>query len=74
MSGPMSFCGMIRCASQPEPQPQGLRSRYEWPVVPHAWQLMGRLLPEGRQSLQAALAFVLQAVEGVPSQNAVAQS
>jgi epsilon-lactone hydrolase len=45
-----------------------------WPVVPHAWQLMGRLLPEGRQSLQAAMAFVLQAVEGVQSQNAMAQS
>jgi epsilon-lactone hydrolase len=45
-----------------------------WPVVPHAWQLMGRLLPEGRQSLQAAMAFVLQVVEGVQSQNAVAQS
>jgi hypothetical protein len=42
--------------------------------VPHAWQLMGRLLPEARQSLQVAMAFVLQAVEGVQSQNAAAQS
>lgn len=31
-----------------------------WPAVPHAWQLMARLLPEGRQSLQEAIVFVSQ--------------
>ena len=34
-----------------------------WPSVPHAWQLMAQILPEGRQSLQEALHFVLQATE-----------
>lgn len=33
-----------------------------WPVVPHAWQLMAQLLPEGRQSLQGAIRFVSQAM------------
>ena len=29
-----------------------------WPVVPHAWQLMAQILPEGRQSLREAASFV----------------
>ncbi len=33
-----------------------------WPVVPHAWQLMAQLLPEGRQSLQDAIGFVSQSL------------
>jgi len=35
-----------------------------WPSVPHAWQLMAQLLPEGRQSLREAIIFVSQAIEG----------
>ncbi len=34
-----------------------------WPGVPHAWQLMAQVLPEGRQSLQEALCFVMQAIK-----------
>jgi epsilon-lactone hydrolase len=34
-----------------------------WPVVPHAWQFMAGLLPEGRQSLREAIGFVVQAIE-----------
>jgi monoterpene epsilon-lactone hydrolase len=30
-----------------------------WPVVPHVWQIMGRFVPEGRQSLDAAARFLL---------------
>jgi monoterpene epsilon-lactone hydrolase len=30
-----------------------------WPVVPHAWQLAGSLVPEARQSLNEAAAFLL---------------
>ena len=33
-----------------------------WPVVPHAWQLMEAVVPEGRESVQEALAFALRAV------------
>jgi acetyl esterase/lipase len=33
-----------------------------WPGVPHAWQLMAGLLPEGRQSLREAVDFVSRAV------------
>lgn len=29
-----------------------------WPVVPHVWQLVHRILPEGRQSMQEATAFL----------------
>jgi acetyl esterase/lipase len=29
-----------------------------WPVVPHAWQLAAHLIPEGRQSLREAGAFL----------------
>ncbi|HEX3351000.1 MAG TPA: alpha/beta hydrolase [Acetobacteraceae bacterium] len=29
-----------------------------WPVVPHAWQLMGALLPEGRRSVTEAARFI----------------
>jgi acetyl esterase/lipase len=32
-----------------------------WPVVPHVWQLFHPLVPEGRQSLDAAAAFLRQA-------------
>ena len=38
-----------------------------WPGVPHAWQLMAQILPEGRQSLQEALRFVVQATEETSS-------
>lgn len=31
-----------------------------WPVVPHVWQIACRFLPEGRQSLQQAAAFLHQ--------------
>jgi monoterpene epsilon-lactone hydrolase len=34
-----------------------------WPVVPHVWQLMAQLLPEGRQSLQEAIRFIVRATE-----------
>ena len=34
-----------------------------WPGVPHAWQLMAQMLPEGRRSLQEAAQFVLQATK-----------
>jgi len=30
-----------------------------WPVVPYVWQIMGRFVPEGRQSLDAAACFLL---------------
>ncbi|WP_428485905.1 alpha/beta hydrolase [Rhodopila sp.] len=40
-----------------------------WPGVPHAWQLMAQLLPEGRRSLQEALHFVLHAIEGSRSRS-----
>lgn len=30
-----------------------------WPVVPHVWQIMGRFVPEGRQSLDAVARFLL---------------
>jgi acetyl esterase/lipase len=29
-----------------------------WPVVPHAWQIAAHLIPEGRQSLREAGAFL----------------
>ena len=29
-----------------------------WPVVPHAWQLVPHLIPEARQSLEEAAAFL----------------
>jgi acetyl esterase/lipase len=29
-----------------------------WPVVPHAWQLAPHLIPEARQSLREAAAFL----------------
>lgn len=32
-----------------------------WPAVPHVWQLFHRFVPEGRQSLTAAAAFLRQA-------------
>src|SRR5207245_11808699 len=32
-----------------------------WPVVPHEWQLFHPILPEGRQSLRAASAFLSKA-------------
>ncbi len=32
-----------------------------WPVVPHAWQLAGALMPEARQSVNEAAAFLLEA-------------
>ena len=31
-----------------------------WPVVPHAWQLMGPWVPEGAESVRQARAFVLR--------------
>jgi epsilon-lactone hydrolase len=34
-----------------------------WPVVPHAWQLAGSLVPEARQSLNEAAAFLLETSE-----------
>jgi acetyl esterase/lipase len=33
-----------------------------WPVVPHVWQLFHRFVPEGRQSLAMASAFLSRAV------------
>ena len=36
-----------------------------WPVVPHAWQLMAQVLPEGRQSLRQAVDFISRATEGI---------
>ncbi len=30
-----------------------------WPVVPHAWQIMAKFIPEGRQSLDAAARFLM---------------
>ena len=39
-----------------------------WPVVPHSWQLMARLLPEGRQSLIEAIDFVIEQMAGWRSQ------
>jgi monoterpene epsilon-lactone hydrolase len=30
-----------------------------WPVVPHVWQIMGRFVPKGRRSLDAAARFLL---------------
>jgi len=35
-----------------------------WPVVPHVWQLFHQFVPEGRQSLAAASAFLSQAAAG----------
>jgi cation diffusion facilitator CzcD-associated flavoprotein CzcO/acetyl esterase/lipase len=32
-----------------------------WPEVPHVWQLFRRFIPEGRESLAAAAAFIKQA-------------
>lgn len=32
-----------------------------WPVVPHAWQLTPRFIPEGRQSLREAASFLAKA-------------
>jgi acetyl esterase/lipase len=32
-----------------------------WPAVPHVWQMFHPFVPEGRQSLAAASAFLLQA-------------
>ena len=37
-----------------------------WPVVPHAWQLMAPILPEGRQSLREAVDFVSKAIQRSP--------
>ncbi len=34
-----------------------------WPVVPHAWQLMAALLPEGKRSLQDAALFASRAIK-----------
>lgn len=33
-----------------------------WPTVPHVWQLFHQFVPEGRQSLDAATAFLRQAI------------
>lgn len=42
----------------------GLRVELKvWPVVPHAWQLGGRFLPEARDSLGQAAAFLMSEVE-----------
>ena len=30
-----------------------------WPVVPHAWQLLAKYLPEARQSLREAAEFLV---------------
>ncbi len=35
-----------------------------WPVVPHVWQMFHPFVPEGRQSLAAASAFLRQAAAG----------
>lgn len=32
-----------------------------WPAVPHVWQLMHRMIPEGRKSLEGACVFLHQA-------------
>ena len=37
-----------------------------WPVVPHVWQLFHPFVPEGRQSLAAASAFLRQTASGAP--------
>ncbi len=37
-----------------------------WPVVPHVWQLFHPFVPEGRQSLAAASAFLRQMAAGPP--------
>ncbi len=47
----------VRFAARAEAADVEVRLRV-WPVVPHSWQLMGRLLPEGRQSLAEAIDFV----------------
>jgi monoterpene epsilon-lactone hydrolase len=36
-----------------------------WPVVPHVWQMFHPFVPEGRQSLAAAAAFLRQAAAGL---------
>ncbi len=38
-----------------------------WPVVPHAWQLAQHLIPEARQSLREAAAFLHQHAAAVDS-------
>jgi len=38
-----------------------------WPVVPHAWQIAPHLIPEGRQSLREAGAFLLAQVASAAS-------
>jgi acetyl esterase/lipase len=35
-----------------------------WPVVPHAWQLMGAFIPEGRRSLREAEHFLARQIAG----------
>lgn len=35
-----------------------------WPVVPHAWPIFQSLLPEGREALDAAAAFIRGALRG----------
>jgi monoterpene epsilon-lactone hydrolase len=37
-----------------------------WPVVPHVWQLFYQFVPEGRQSLEAASAYLRKALAGQP--------
>ena len=39
-----------------------------WPVVSHVWQLFHPFVPEGRQSLAAASAFLNQAVAGAKAE------
>jgi hypothetical protein len=29
-----------------------------WPVVPHVWQLLHKVIPEGQQSLELAAKFL----------------
>jgi epsilon-lactone hydrolase len=42
-----------------------------WPVVPHVWQIACRFLPEGRQSLQQAAAFLHQHADAFEPARAV---
>jgi acetyl esterase/lipase len=43
-----------------------------WPVVPHAWQIAPHLIPEGRQSLREAAAFLH--ARAVPAKSSTEQN
>ena len=50
----------VRLAARVRETGGGVVELKVWPAVTHDWQLLYRIVPEGRQSLQEAAAFLKQ--------------